>query len=404
MPAENPAPAERLWSGAFLAAMAINGLTALNFLLLMTFMTGYAVDRFGVGEAAAGFAAGSFVIGALVSRVFVGKYTDVIGRKRMLVLAAAVLVAGAVGYFAAGNYVLLVVVRLVQGAAFGAVNNVVNTIAMGLIPAARKGEGTGWFTLSLTVGQSLGPALGIWLVAAGNTNAVFWVGIGICLAIALIALLIPVSTPTLSVSERAQLTSWRVDRILEPKALPMGLMSFMLIIPYSGILTFMTGYATEVGVLEFASIYFVVYAVSLAISRPLVGSLLDRFSDNAIVIPVFIPYLLGVVLLAVNLGPVGYLGAAVSLAFGFGSLTSLMQTIAVRETPTPRTSMAISTFYSGMDSGMGVGPILLGFIVGFGIAYRHLFGLMTLWIVFVFVMYYFLHGRKPSARAPRKRF
>lgn len=402
MRAEDTGPNERLWTPPFLGVMVLNGVSAVNFLLLMTFMTGYAVDQFGVGQGQAGFAAGSFVIGALLARVFVGKYTDVVGRKRMLVLASLLMVGGSIGYFVAGSFVLLIVVRVVQGAAFGAVNNVVNTVAMSMMPSARRGEGTGWFTLSLTVGQALGPALGLWLVSVGSVNAVFLTGTVLCLVVAAIALFIPVTEPVLSASDRATLTSWRFSRILEPRALPMGLMSFLLVFPYSAILTFMTAYATEVGALEFASLYFIVYAISLAVSRPLVGSLLDRFSDNAIVIPVFIPYLLGVLLLALSVGPIGYIAAAVSLAFGYGSLTSLMQTIAVRETPASRTSMAISTFYIGMDLGMGVGPFILGIIVGFGFAYAELFGLLTIWIVLVFVVYLAVHGRKPAARERRK--
>ncbi|MDJ1370433.1 MFS transporter [Gulosibacter molinativorax] len=336
MRAESSQPEPRLWTAPFVGVMAVNGLTSLNFLLLMTFMTGYAVERFGVGEAQAGLAASSFVIGALVTRVFVGKYTDIFGRKRMLVLSAVVLLAGSLGYFVADSYAVLVVVRLVQGAAFGAVNNVTNTVAMALMPKDRKGEGTGWFTLSLTIGQALGPALGLWLVANGSINAVFLTGVGLCAAVALISAALPVKQPKISAAERAELTSWRFDRILEPKALPMGLMAFLLIFPYSGILTFMSGYAAEVGLTAYSSLCFIVYAVTLAVSRPLVGALLDRFSDNAIVVPAFIPYLLGVALLALDLGVAGYFGAAICLAVGYGSLTSLMQTIAVRETPARR--------------------------------------------------------------------
>lgn len=381
--------------------MGVNGLTSINFLLLMSFMTVYAVDRFGVGEAQAGLAASVFVIGALLARVVVGKYTDVIGRKRMLIIGSLLLLAGAVSYFVADSFILLMVVRIVQGAAFGTVNNVVNTIAMGMIPPLRRGEGTGWFTLSLTVGQALGPALGIWLVATASANSVFALGTAISAAIALISVFLPVREPGISAADRSELTSWRFDRILESKALPMGLMSFLLMFPYSGILTFMTGYAEEVDVLEYAGLFFVVYAIALAVSRPLAGMLLDRFSDNSIVVPVFIPYLLGVVLLAMNLGPMGYFSAAVLLAFGYGSLTSLMQAIAVRETPTPRTSMAISTFYIGMDSGMGVGPIVLGIVIGLGFAYTEMFWLMVIWIALVLVVYFAIHGRKASARQGR---
>ncbi|MGO1544143.1 MAG: MFS transporter [Gulosibacter sp.] len=393
---ETPQP--RLWTGPFIGVMVVNAAIALNFLLLMTYMTGYAVNRFGVGEAEAGLAAGVFVFGALIARVFVGKYTDVIGRKRMLVISVSILLLGSIGYFFANHFVLLLVVRIMQGAAFGSVSNLVNTMAMSMIPASRRGEGTGWFTLSLTLGQALGPALGLWLVTAGDHNAVFAFGVGLSLIAALVSFLLPTQEVTVSETQQIHLRSWRLDRILEPNALPMGLLALLLALPYSGILTFMNGYATEVGLLEFASVFFIVYAVSLAVSRPIGGSLLDRYSDNAVVLPAFVPYLLALLLLALDLGVIGFFASAVLIAFGYGLLISLLQSIAVRDTPTPRTSMAISTFYIGLDTGMGIGPILLGTVVGLGVAYRELFGLLVGLIIAIALVYVLVHGRKPSAR------
>lgn len=400
--ARGTARPDRLWTPPFAGVMVLNGVTMLNFLFLMSSMTGYAVSAFGAGETQAGLAAGTFVLGALLARVFVGKFTDLVGRRQMLVIAAAIMLLGSFGYFLASAFPLLVLVRAVQGAAFGAVSNVASTVSMSMIPVSRRGEGVGWFTLSVTISQAIGPALGLWLMSYGDYRILFGVGAGLCCVAAVLALLLPIEEIALSAGDRAALRSWRLDRILEPRALAMGCLALLVVLPWSGILTFMNGYAEEAGLLPFASAFFLVYAAGLAVARPIAGRLLDRLSDNAVILPALLAHVLALVLFALELGPAGFFASAVLLAFGYGSLVPLWQAIAVRRTPAARTSMAISTFYIGLDLGTGAGPVVLGAVIGLGLAYRDLFWLLAAWSALVAAVYLLLHGRTAAARARRR--
>jgi HlyD family secretion protein len=81
----------KLWTKEFAISTSINFLVALNFYLLMIITSEFAMEEFGLSPSAAGFAAGIFIIGALISRVLAGKFIVPIRYKRMLYIG---LVAG----------------------------------------------------------------------------------------------------------------------------------------------------------------------------------------------------------------------------------------------------------------------------------------------------------------------
>src|SRR5690625_4922182 len=87
-----PLPQQRLFTRDYLLGFVVLLGAYIVFIALMTFMALYAADRFGANDTAAGFAASSFVIGAGLVRLVIGKYLDFIGRKRTLVLALAIFV------------------------------------------------------------------------------------------------------------------------------------------------------------------------------------------------------------------------------------------------------------------------------------------------------------------------
>ena len=101
-PEEPEEPGERsrpkLISLHFLLAIGINLGFGLVFFMLITSMAVYAVTEFAVGQTAAGFAASAFVLGALMARVFAGKYADLIGRRRTVVLSLMVYSLCSAGY------------------------------------------------------------------------------------------------------------------------------------------------------------------------------------------------------------------------------------------------------------------------------------------------------------------
>lgn len=69
----------KLWTKNFLFLFLANSFVSLIFYLLMTTMAVYAVKQYHASESEAGLAAGIFIIGAVISRLFAGKYIEVIG-------------------------------------------------------------------------------------------------------------------------------------------------------------------------------------------------------------------------------------------------------------------------------------------------------------------------------------
>lgn len=72
----------KLWTKNFIMISLSSFFVAMVFYLLMTTMALYSVQEFQANQSQAGLASGAFVVGALGFRLFVGRYIELIGRKK----------------------------------------------------------------------------------------------------------------------------------------------------------------------------------------------------------------------------------------------------------------------------------------------------------------------------------
>lgn len=151
----------KLWTKEFAISTSINFLVALNFYLLMIITSEFAMEEFGLSPSAAGFAAGIFIIGALISRVLAGKFIVPIRYKRMLYIGLVAGLAMSIAYFGINSIMLLFIIRFFHGAAFGISTTSTATIVSDIIPWQRRGEGIGYYSLSQIMATAIGPFLGI---------------------------------------------------------------------------------------------------------------------------------------------------------------------------------------------------------------------------------------------------
>jgi sugar porter (SP) family MFS transporter len=105
----------------------------------------------------------SILIGAVVGSVVSGWVAQSLGRKRTLIIAAAVLALSAIGIAVAPDYAMLLVARFVAGLAVGAVEATVPTFLSELAPTRSRGK--------LATNNQLMIALGI--LIAGVINLFF---------------------------------------------------------------------------------------------------------------------------------------------------------------------------------------------------------------------------------------
>lgn len=383
----------RLWTWPFIAVGIVNLFTSLTFLLLMSFVAVYAAERFGEGQAAAGFAASVFIVGALASRLVAGAAVEILGRKPLLIGALVIMGVAALLLARVDSYGAFLALRLVQGIGFGVANTATNTVAQDLIPSDRRGEGTGWYSMSVILSQALGPFLGITLHLVAGFDAVFTVAFGLASAGALFALLAPIARSPLTGEERRALARIRPSSAIERRALPMASLAMLLGAGYSGVLTFLGSATSGTELASWAGAFFLVYAVVLVVTRPLAGLIVDRVGDNAVVVPGIAATALALALIAWL--PSGWvlLAAAVLLACGYGSLVSACQAIAVLQSPDHRRSIAVSTYYIGLDAGVGFGPLVLGALAGI-VGFSGMYAVAAVGVAVVAgPWYWFLHGR-----------
>jgi MFS family permease len=364
----------------------------------MTTLAVYAIEQFQASESEAGLASGIFIIGALFARLLTGKYLEVIGRKRLIVSSLVLFLITSLLYFPVDQLGLLLLVRFIHGVAFGGASTAITTAVMDLIPDNRRGEGTGYFALSTTLATAIGPFLGLFITQHADYNMIFTT----CTAFSVLSLLIMlfVKVPEADIKPE-QLESMgkglRLKDFFEKNAVPISIILIVMGIGYSSIVTFINSYAVEIQLETAASLFFIVYAVVLFISRPIAGKLLDTKGDNFVMYPAILLFSLCLLLLGVAQNGFVLLLAGVLLAIGYGTIVSAAQAIAIKESPKYRVGLATSTFFIFMDAGMGLGPSIIGMIVPYT-GFRGMYLGLAVIVLLSIILYYFLHGKKAASR------
>ena len=163
----------KLWTKDFTLGTLVNFLLMVNYYGLMVVVADYSMKTYHAPAAAAGLAASIFIIGALVARLISGRVMDRIGRKRLLVIGAVGEVVFSALYLIGPAFAPLFALRLLHGFSYGICSTTIGTIVTSLVPDSRKGEGVGYYMLSVTLGAAIGPFLGMFLTQKAGCQLLF---------------------------------------------------------------------------------------------------------------------------------------------------------------------------------------------------------------------------------------
>ena len=81
------------------------------------------------------------------------------------------------------------------------------------------------------------------------------------------------------------------------------------------------------------------------------------------------------------------------IGIGFGNISSAFQALAIKVTTPEKMGLATSTYFIGLDIGLGFRPYILGFLVPF-LGYGNLYVGLGIFMFVLIILYLFLHGRK----------
>jgi MFS family permease len=393
---------EKLWTREYGLITCSNFFMSLNFFSLLTIMPKYALDVFHMSEAQAGFVAGLFIAGILSARLFAASAVNYVGYKRMLSVGLVLLVAVTLGYFTAGSPALLCVIRFLHGVSYGMTSNTNLTVISNIIPEARRGEGLGYYSLVQVLSSALGPFVGLNLANSGNYGAVFIFG-AVLPAVNILFLpflrLKGLERPLLEQADRADRPEGDgtlfLDRFIERRVVPVGLITMLLMLFNAAIMTFMAVFASRNNLTEAAAYYFIVNAVVVLISRPFVSKLYDRRGPNFILYPAFVVYSAGFLILSQSYHAATLLIAAAVFGMGFGTIQIGTMAFANSIVPRHRLGLANATYYFSIDLSSATGPMIAGLLIPL-IGFRGLFLTGFFMALLGGLAYHLLYGRKQS--------
>lgn len=384
---------DRLWTKDFLIVFGVNFLLFLCFYLLVVIIPTYAMDEFHVSEGLAALGSSIFVIGALIGRLFAGSLMERVGRRRMLFIGLVSFAMMGLMYFIIQSMTSLLVIRFLHGFAVALASTATGTISASLIPHSRRGEGTGYYGVSIIIASAIGPFLGLTI----SHNSSITVNFMLCAILGVLSLLaaifLKVPQAHLTAEQKRELNGFKITNFIEPKALPIGFINLFMGFAYSSILSYLTLYAQKISLTEVASFFFIVYAIVVIITRPFTGKWFDKHGVNFVMYPAILCFMVGLFLLGEAHSGFTLLLSAVFVGLGYGTAQSSSQALAVKRSPIHRMGLATSTYYIFLDLGVGVGPFLLGFLVP-TTGYRGIYIAMGILLLVAFVLYYFIVGRK----------
>ncbi|GEN53427.1 MFS transporter [Halobacillus faecis] len=387
----------RLWTASFLNVCVSNFLVFLVFYLLFVTMPIYTIESIGVAEGEAGLIITVFLLAAILIRPFSGQWVESSGRKPVVLIALSIFLGSSFLYLWFDSFTALLIIRFIQGVGFGMGTTALGAIAADVVPDQRKGEGLGYFAMSMNFAMVIGPFLGLTLIQSAGFTVMFYV----CVALAVLALLtgIVIRVNPLAVPAKKSLLP-RMHNLLEKPVIPIALTGAVMALAYAGVLSFVSVYANQLGLAEAASYFFVVYALVLLVSRPFTGRWFDQYGENVIVIPSILIFGAGMLILSFANTAFVLLLAGGLIGLGWGTLVPSLQTIALKKVP-ERAGSATATFFTIFDIGIGVGSYVVGAIateIGFSSLYFN----SSFVVLGAVVLYILLHGRKVRSNAEHR--
>ena len=266
---------------------------------------------------------------------------------------------------------LLLLLALVHGVFWSALLTASAALMTDIIPEERRTEGISSWGMASVLAIAIAPSVGLFLFHyawhwVSGTMAILSIGM------LFIAYQVPAQRHSHSFDLRGLLSAGALNRGLFLLSITLFLYSF----GYGGMTSFVALYAEESGI-KFKGIYFLVFAITVLFTRPLLGRVADRWGRKRIFLPCLVLIAVGMALLAVS-GRLAYLiVSAIIFGTGFGSAYPAFTAHVLEKVDARSRGSTFGTILLAFDTGIGSGSMLFGTLIHhFG--YRFAFGTAAL--------------------------
>lgn len=368
-------PSEKIWSKNFVLLMFSLLLVACANYYFASSIAIYA-ELISNSTLYAGLVTSAFYVSSVGMRLVNGVLVQKYGSHRLMLGSAAICAVACFAHRYAATIALVVLFRVIHGAAYSMFNTASGTAASFLVPRSRLTEGIGYFALGNVLALALGPMIALSMISdvtQGEFNRLFMVAAAFCIVAALLVGNIKSSPVDVLWSKK----------VIEPADLPptfLGfeqgvvlpvLITFMLGVSYAAAFVYLAAYGLSRGWGSVGGAY-MMYALGLCLSRLFAGRLGDRKGPDYVMFP------------AVICGSVALCGIAFCstvwqlylsmtlMGLCVGAFNPQMNVFCILRCSTARRGTATAAFNGSSDLGLAAGSAIAGLGVarfGFELVY-----------------------------------
>lgn len=295
-----------------------------------------------------GFVVGAMAAGLLCFRPLIGWLLDRWGRKPVLWMGLALMVAILPFYVWSPNPLWLMAGRVVHGISQAAFATASQTLLVDLVPPQRRTALLGYLAMSNTIGFSLGPLLGSVVFARAGFLPVVWLLGGLTLVGVLLSLPLPwKSFPLVQVkSERSDSSlAWTVIRQFPVRDATLLFLTSSFL--HGAVVTFLPLFVPN------AAVFYSLNALVAVGVRFGLGRWGNQISQRWVVsLGIFCS---GMALIGLSFAPQLLILWSIAYGLGFGSLFPVLSAIVSLTAPVAVRGRVYSVFLAGFDGGMTLG-------------------------------------------------
>ena len=356
---------------AFIAVVLASLLSRLGYQMARSPVLPRFAEDLGATPELLGVIVAASTITGVIFKLPAGALSDVLGRKKMMVLGACFFAFPPFLYPYVNDPWSLLSLRFVHGFATAIFSPVAAAYVASLATHGR-GARLGWFASANDIGATAGPMIGGFVLYFTASYPVTYALVAVLGVVTLLVVLWLPDVDPPSAREQKSLTARAADfrqGIAEVLSAPPILIAAgieaVMYFGYAAFLGFLPIYGKAVGLndAEIAIVLGIQLAVAM-VAKPVAGTLSDRFGR----IPVIV---VGLLLCAAALplvfrcqGFATFVMVAPLLGLGVGAVTPVTNALIADLASAKRLGAAMGVFGTVFDFGEAMGPIIAGFLIG----------------------------------------
>lgn len=335
-----------------------NFLFSTSFSMMIPELPGY-LTKLGGGEYK-GLIISLFTLMAGISRPFSGKLTDTVGRVPVMIFGSLVCVVCSLLYPVLTTVSGFLLLRFFHGFSTGFKPTATSAYGADVVHESRRGEAMGALAIGYSLGSSVGPLLGSYMVTLYSYNTMFY--ISSLAALGSVAILYNIRE-TLPEPKKFSFAYLRIQRsdVFEPTAVKPAIIMLLLSFSIGCVVTLTPDFSESIG-LHNKGFFYACYTITSLLIRFIAGKASDR--HGRIIVLVFSSFTMVIAMLFLSLThtiPMFIISASI-LGLSVGMNGPTLMAWAVDMCHPDNRGRSVASVYIALELGIGGGALISGWL------------------------------------------